>query len=241
MRESKKREKKMSDKKKNWFVSSILVIAFLFCSVAGVAAEEKKRVIVIDPAHGGKETGLKLNDEVAEKDITLAVALMIRKELASEKNITVVLTRDADKKVDLAERKKIIEKNSPDCVLSLHVNGGFGKEASGFEVYYPECGSGALEEEKKAQSFLTAPQKKCRNDSLKMAKIVQDHFNILFPRKGRGMRKADLPVTDGLFVPAVSVEMGFATNPDEKKKLLSAKTQADIARTLANSIKTFSR
>ncbi len=231
----------MSEKKKNLFVLSILAIAFLFCSVAEVAAEGKKRVILIDPAHGGKETGLKLNDDVAEKDITLAVALMIRKELASDKTVTVVLTRDADKKVDLAERRTIIEKTGPDCVLSLHVNGGFGKEAAGFEVYYPECGDSPAGKEKTAQSSLTAPQKKCRNDSLKMAKIVQDNFNIVFPRKGRGMRKADLPVTDGLFVPVVSVEMGFATNPDEKKKLLSAKTQADMARALANSIKTFSR
>lgn len=231
----------MSDRKKILFVLSILTLAFLFCGIAGAAADEKKRVIMIDPAHGGKETGLKLNDDVAEKDITLAVALMIRKKLASEKDLTVVLTRDADRQVTLEERKKKIEKIKPDCLLSLHVNGGFGKEAAGFEIYYPECGDGLLEETKTAKESSMVLQKKCRNDSLKMAKIVQDNFNILFPRKGRGIRKADLPVTDGLFVPAVSVEMGFATNPDEKKKLLSAKTQADIAQTLADSIKTFSR
>jgi len=139
----------MSEKKKNLFVLSILAIAFLFCSVAGVAAEGKKRVILIDPAHGGKETGLKLNDDVAEKDITLAVALMIRKELVSDKTVTVLLTRDADKKVDLAERRTIIEKTGPDCVLSLHVNGGFGKEAAGFEVYYPECATARPEKKRR--------------------------------------------------------------------------------------------
>jgi len=82
---------------------------------------------------------------------------------------------------------------------------------------------------------------KCRNESLRMAKIIQENMNVLFPRKGRGLRKADLAVTEDLTVPAVSVEMGFATNPEDKKKLLSVNTQTEIAKILAESIKSFYR
>jgi N-acetylmuramoyl-L-alanine amidase len=74
-----------------------------------------------------------------------------------------------------------------------------------------------------------------------MAKIVDDNFKILFPRKSRGLRKADLPVTDGLLIPALVVEMNFATNPEDKKKMLSLKTQTDISKALAKSVKTFFR
>jgi N-acetylmuramoyl-L-alanine amidase len=82
---------------------------------------------------------------------------------------------------------------------------------------------------------------KCQNDSLAMAKIVQENLNALFPRKGRGLRKADSPVTDSLLVPSVVVEMSFATNSEDKKKLLSANTQTDVAKALSKSVKTFFR
>jgi len=55
------------------------------------------------------------------------------------------------------------------------------------------------------------------------------------------MRRADLPIIEGLLVPAVAVEMGFATNPEDKKKLLSLNKQTEIAKALAKSIKSFYR
>jgi N-acetylmuramoyl-L-alanine amidase len=55
------------------------------------------------------------------------------------------------------------------------------------------------------------------------------------------LRRADLPIIEGLFVPAVVVEMSFATNPEDKKKLLSLNTQTEIAKTLAKSIVSFYR
>ena len=96
-------------------------------------------------------------------------------------------------------------------------------------------------EKKTAKDDKLQLKNKCQNDSLKMAKIVQENLNALFPRKGRGLRKADLPVADGLLVPALAVEMSFATNSEDKKKLLSLKTQTEISKTLAKSIKTFFR
>ena len=64
--------------------------------------------------------------------------MALQKELAKENNMEVILTRDSDKKVSLEDRKKNIAKIKPDFVLSLHMNGGFGKNASGFEIYCPE-------------------------------------------------------------------------------------------------------
>ncbi len=228
----------MLDKKKILLILGILVSLLIFTS-GDLSAAGKKKIILIDPAHGGKEQGIKLNKDVSEKDITLRVALSIKQLLAKENNLEVFLTRDSDKTVDLDDRKDSIKKIKPDLLLSLHVNGGFGKDASGFELYYPEFGEETVKEKKAAKDYTSELKNKCQNESLRMAKIIQGNMNALFPRKGRGLRKADLPVTDGLLVPAVSVEMGFATNPEDKKKLLSVNTQTEIAKALAKSIKSF--
>ena len=230
----------MFDKKKILLILCVL-ISFFICVTVVMSATGKKRVIVIDPAHGGKEQGIKLTNDVAEKDITLAVALSMKKELSGEKNLEVILTRDSDKTIDLEDREKSIEKIKPDFVISLHVNGGFGKNASGFELYYPEYSENKIKEKKTIKDETRQLKNKCQNDSLTMAKNIQKNLNILFPRKGRGLRRADLPVIDGLLIPALAVEMNFATNAEDKKKMLSLKTQTDISKALVKSVKTFFR
>ena len=230
----------MLDKKKILLIMGILMSLLIFMS-GDLSATGKKKIILIDPAHGGKDQGVNMSNDVNEKDITLAVALSIKQLLAGENNLEVFLTRDSDKTVDLEDRKDSIKKIKPDILLSLHVNGGFGKEASGFELYYPEFSEDAVKGKKAEKENITQLRNKCQGDSLKMAKIIQENMNALFPRKGRGLRNADMPITDGLLVPAVSVEMGFATNPEDKKKLLAVNTQTEIARALANSIKSFYR
>jgi N-acetylmuramoyl-L-alanine amidase len=230
----------MFDSKKILPLLGILALAFLICGVLELSAAPRKHIIVIDPAHGGQDTGIKLTDKVNEKDITLAVALALRKELAKENNLEIILTRDSDQMVSLEDRKKNITKIKPDFVLSLHTNAGFGKSASGFELYCPEFDKD-IKEKKKAKDDARQEKNKYLNDSVRIARIIQENLNTLFPRKGRGLRRADLPLTEDLFVPFVVVEMGFATNPEDKKKLLFPDTQTDIANALGKSIKSFYR
>jgi N-acetylmuramoyl-L-alanine amidase len=224
----------MLDIKKILPLLGILVLAFLICGVLELSAAPKKHIIVIDPAHGGQDKGIALTDKVDEKDITLAVALALRKELAKENNLEVVLTRDSDKEVSLEDRKKNIAKIKPDFVLSLHTN-------AGFELYCPEFNKDFKKEKKTAKGDVRQEKNKYLNDSVRLARSIQENLNTLFPRKGRGLRRADLPITEDLFVPAVVVEMSFATNPEDKKKLLSQNTQTEIANVLAKSIKSFYR
>jgi len=227
--------------KKNILLIIGIFVCFVFCAACELSAMEKKHIILIDPAHGGQDQGIKLTNDVYEKDITLAIAQFIKKELSKESNLEVVLTRDSDKTVTEEDRKKSIGKIKPDFFLSLHLNGGFGRNASGFELYYQGLSEDIIKGKKTAKDDKLQAKNKCQNDSVAMAKIIQENLNTLFPRKGRGLRKADLPVTDGLLVPALVVEMGFATNSEDKSKLLNLKTQAEISKSLAKSIKTFFR
>ncbi len=230
----------MLDRKKIFLVLSILT-CFLFCIALEPSAMGNKRVILIDPAHGGQDRGIKLNNDASEKDITLALALSMKKGLANDHNLEVILTRDSDRTVTIEEREKMIEKVRPDFVLSLHVNGGFGKNASGFEIYHPGLNEDIVKHKKTSKGDMSQVRNKYQNDSLRMAEIVQENLKVLFPRKGRGLRKADLSITDGFQIPALLIEIGFGTNSEDKNKLLSLKTQSEISASLVRSIKSFFR
>jgi N-acetylmuramoyl-L-alanine amidase len=219
---------------------SLFALIFVICLSFNLSAADNKHLIVIDPAHGGKDAGVKLTDNTSEKEITLAIALAIQKELASENNIEVILTRNSDANVAIEDRKYNALKIKPELFLSLHINAGFGKEAAGFELYYP--GFKDLEENKKAEKNIPKnKQNKYLNDSFRLSNFIQKNMDALFPRKGRGLREADLPIMEGMTIPALVVEIGFATNPEEKKKMLSEKTQKEIAKALAKSIILFYR
>ena len=220
--------------------ASLFALIFVFCLSFNVSAAEKKHLIVIDPAHGGQDEGVNLTDKTSEKQITLAIALAIQKELAAENNIEVVLTRNSDTNVTIEERKDTISKIKPELFLSLHINAGFGKEASGFELYYP----GYKETQAGIKTAKNNPKNqinKYLSDSVRLANFIQRNLDALFPRKGRGLREADVPIMEGMTIPALAVEIGFATNPAEKKKLLSETTQKEIAKALAKSIILFYR
>lgn len=214
---------------------SVLMMCFPLFSLQ---AQTAKHVIMIDPAHGGSDSGVLGVDKIAEKDLTLAIALELKKELARDGNLEVILTRDGDKTVSLEERKKNILKRNPTLVLSLHINAGFGKNSSGFELYYPGFkDAGSSEKGSKKAAGTSGAQ--YLNDTVKLAQLVQRNLDGLFPRKGRGLREAPVLLAEGMTVPVLIVELGFATNPEEKKKLESGKTQKEIARVLAKSLRSF--
>jgi N-acetylmuramoyl-L-alanine amidase len=77
------------------------------------------------------------------------------------------------------------------------------------------------------------------NDSVKLAQLIQKNMDKVFPRKSRGLRDSHVPALEGLLIPAVVVEIGFATNPEDRKKIVNASTQAAIAHALCQSIKDF--
>ncbi len=80
---------------------------------------------------------------------------------------------------------------------------------------------------------------KSLNDSIRLAQLIQKNMDGVFPRKSRGIRDASVPVLEGLSIPAVLVEIGFATNPEDRKKMTDGNTQNSVARALYQSIKDF--
>jgi len=215
----------------------LLLLTFLLLPLSVSAAPGNMRV-VIDPAHGGSDKGVQFSDEVYEKDVTLAIAHSIQRELAPMKNVRVQLTRDSDRALSIREREQIARNTAPDLFISLHVNAGFGKKASGFEIYFPGFKGNTQSAKEDSSVILTdMARNKNLNDSVQFSYILQKNLEQVFPRKGRGLREAAVPVLEGIAKPAIVIELGFVTNSEDRKLLMDKNIQLDIAKAISRSIK----
>lgn len=220
-----------------------LLLFLLLLPVAVVFAEPAGQVaytVLIDPAHGGTDPGVSIAGKNSEKDITLAVALSLKKYLeAGGRRIKVQMSRTSDKTLPIPDRIKMAKTVNPDLMVSLHVNAGFGQEAAGFEVSFPgfqgSNGSG-IENQTIVKDMART---KYLNDSVRLAQMIQKSLEAVFPRKGRGLREVPVPILSGLTIPSVVVEFAFATNKENRDKILGKDGQQEIARSLNRGIRDY--
>ena len=202
-----------------------------------------KHVVVIDPSHGGKDGGVKLSGNVSEKDVTLAIATLIKRYLEDSKSLVVKFTRMGDTDVALTDRVGAAIKANADLFISVHVNAGFEKDSAGYELYFPgfkgqEGAKGAPKAES-AAIVRDMVRTKHLNESVRFAQILQKRLDPVFPRMDRGLRDAPLLILQNLSIPSIDLEIGFSTNPGDRKKLQEESIQAAVAKAVAESIKEF--
>ena len=225
----------MITKSKKLIHAAVLFMLLIFPLSAAAAGH----VVVIDPGHGGSDMGVKLSKSVYEKDVTLAVARLVKKSLSGVNNIRIRLTRLDNRDVSMTNRKKIVKRSNADLFISLHVNAGFGQNAEGYEIY---CLGLTVPSAKKSSSeeiLKNMEQTRYLNNSVRFAQIVQKNVGRVFPRKGRGLRSAPVLALQSLTTPAVLLEVGFATSRKDRKKLKDEKIQKDVADALTKSIKEY--
>ena len=204
----------------------------------GLGAQQKRYTVLIDPAHGGNETGV-LADKLREKDLTMNIALLIRQEAQKGTNFDIQLIRSTDRTMTILERSKAVGELHPDCLLSIHVNAGFGKKAAGYELYFPGfrqtvAGGGdstVILKDMEKNSYL--------NDSVRLAQHIQASLEMVFPRKGRGLRDAPSPLLDALTIPGLIVEVGFATHTEDRRNLTDEEIQKAVARALVRGLREY--
>lgn len=215
-----------------------VLLAFLVFPLSSAIAKSR-HLVVVDPAHGGQDKGVELSKRFYEKDITLAIAKLLKKDLDSSKNVRVLLTRSADKNVSASDRVKIAKRADIDLFISLHVNSGFGRKSSGFEVYFSGFKSSSTAKNASKEILNDMVTTKYLNESVRIAQIIQKNMEKIFRRKDRGLRSGPILILEGLTIPAVVLEIGFATNTKDRRKLLNKTTQESIAKVLARSIRDF--
>ncbi len=169
--------------------------------------------IVLDAGHGGKDGGTSSGD-VVEKDITLEVVLRM-KELLEEKGIQIVLTRDSDESISLADRAAVANQSYADLFVSIHCNYFEDDSAiKGLECYYYK---GSEEGRRIAESILEKLQQK---DNITVRNAKEETFYVLKQTK----------------IPAVLVELGYLSNAKECGLLASEVYQETLAEELAEAL-----
>jgi len=232
-----------------------------------VQAQEviKFKTVVIDPGHGGRDPGA-VGKNSKEKDIVLNVALKLGEYINKYlPEVTVVYTRKTDVFVPLNKRAEIANKNEADLFVSVHANYigvssisgaetfvlGLHRTEENLEVAKKENAVITLEEDyttkyegfdpNSTESYIIFElmQNVYLDQSIHMASLVQDQFQHRVGRRNRGVKQAGFLVLRKTAMPGILVELGFISNRNEEKYLISEKGQAYLASALFRSVRDY--
>ncbi|WP_138497903.1 N-acetylmuramoyl-L-alanine amidase [Nostoc sp. PA-18-2419] len=171
--------------------------------------------ILLDPGHGGKESGASGPTGYLEKDVNLVVSKLLRDELV-KRGATVVMTREDDKEVSLAQRQAIISQEEPAIAISIHHNS------------LPDDGD--AEKTKGFAAFWYQPQ------AHSLAVFLQNYVVKNLGRPDYGVFWDNLALTRPAAAPSVLLELGFMSNPDEFEQVVNPEEQKKMANAIAQGI-----
>ncbi|MBN3869827.1 N-acetylmuramoyl-L-alanine amidase [Nostoc sp. JL33] len=171
--------------------------------------------IVLDPGHGGKETGASGPTGYLEKDVNLVVSKLLRDDLV-KRGATVVMTREDDRELSLVERQAIISKEEPCIAISIHHNS------------LPDDGD--AEKIKGFAAFWYQPQ------AHNLAIFLQKYVVKKLGRPSYGVFWDNLALTRPTAAPSVLLELGFMSNPDEFEQVVNPEEQKKMANAIAQGI-----
>lgn len=221
----------------------------------------KRRLIVIDAGHGGKDPGATGTRGTREKDVNLAAALELANVLKERGDFDVVMTREEDVFIPLSERSETANSKDADLFVSLHCNAASNKRENGFEVYsVSETASdpaaealaaaensvleleGKNAQDETAKMILLAMTKtEMINESAKFAVLAAKAIGKRVDVDDRGAKQAGFYVLRGTHAPAILVEMAFVSHAKDEAKLASRRFRRAMAEGVAGGIADYAR
>ncbi len=245
-------------------LKQIILLFFLMLIFSNTSISQTNSnpfVVVLDAGHGGKDPGRPTNFGYKEKDIALDIVLKIGSNLEKNGDIKVIYTRKTDVFIELRQRAKIANKADADLFVSIHCNAhnsqaygtetyvlGLHKNDSNFRVAKIENEVIFLEDnfESNYDGFdpdspesligLTFMQEDYLDQSILLARYVQDNFTFRLKRKNRGVKQAGFWVLHNTYMPSILIETGFITNKTEGDYLNSQKGKIDVSRSISDAI-----
>lgn len=221
----------------------------------------KVRRIVLDAGHGGHDTGAVGPSGVREKDVTLAIAKMVRQKLLTAlPDIEVVMTRDEDNFVELSERTKLANDSGADLFISIHANANPSRKVRGVETYYlnithdrysirlaaRENAAHSDESSISDLQYILADlaMKSNVDDSIRLGRQVQSSVvgslrTQYSDVQDLGLKHALFAVLIGARMPAILIETSFVSNRVEEKRLRSSKYQEALAQGIVQGVRKF--
>lgn len=226
---------------------------------------DDKFTIVLDAGHGGHDPG-NLGNGYYEKNIALNIVLNAGALLEKNPDINVIYTRKDDTFVDLYVRGEIANKADADLFVSVHCDShtsqahgagtfvlGLHANKQNFEIAKKENSVIYLEDDYKSRYAdydinspesvigLTIMQEEFLDQSIALAKAIQDNFSQKLNRVDRKVKQAGFIVLHQTFMPSVLVETGFLTNKEEGAYLNSKKGQAQMGTAIAEAVLTYKK
>lgn len=230
--------------------------------------EEKYRKInriVIDPGHGGKDPGAIGPSGLYEKDVNLQVSKLLKKFLEDRLGVEVIMTREDDSFVPLAERARIANESSADLFISIHCNAAprWKKNSGGVETYFLSVAktdeARAVEARENASIrfeldenggynlddvsliLWDLAQNEFLEESERLAENVQEGLAKSIPIENRGISQAGFFVLNGVYMPSILVECAFISNKKEERLLKNRSFQRKLAEGIFRGVVAFKR
>lgn len=217
--------------------------------------------VVIDAGHGGKDPGTIGHKGIREKNVTLQVALQLGRYINEYMpDINVVYTREDDRFLELEERGRIANRERGDLFVSIHVNSFRNPNVKGSEVYFLGLArtESALDVMKRENSVVRLENGDGMDElteedllvyelanagniriSERIAEKVEHQFRERARRSSRGVKQAQFVVLYHASMPALMVELGFITNPNEAQFLSSEYGQSIVASAIFRAIRDY--
>ena len=211
--------------------------------------------IVIDPGHGGHDTGTIGPNGLEEKDLVLEVGRRLGKLLETRLGAEVVYTRKDDTFIPLETRTAIANQQRADLFISIHANSSHDSEARGVETYYlnftssPDALEVAARENAVSEKSIYELQDLVKKIALKekieesreFAGDVQESLHSGLAAKSpairnRGVKKAPFIVLIGANMPSILAEISFVSNPADEHRLETSEYRQRIAESLYRGI-----
>jgi N-acetylmuramoyl-L-alanine amidase len=214
---------------------------------------ERKKIIVVDAGHGGKDSGAVGANGTKEKDLNLDIAYELKSIFDKDDDFEVILTRKDDTFIPLAERTNVANENNADLFISIHCNGNLDRNVSGFEIYYlsekatdSEAAATAVLENSVLELEGNPSKKRVRlqeilwsmemttfmNDSSELSAFISSQAGGRLKIPNRGTKQASLYVLRGTQMPSVLVESAFLSNYSEEAKLCTKNFRMSVANSI---------
>jgi N-acetylmuramoyl-L-alanine amidase len=217
---------------------------------SALSAPRPIRCIVLDPGHGGQDTGTIGPGGLAEKNVTLDIARRLRAALQAElPGVEIVLTRDGDRFISLDERTAVANARNADLFVSIHANASQSSNASGIETYVqdPEALKEPQNKKRGDQVYASVSFASQISASRSLAGFVQGSLvrgvSARNPNsaKDRGIKHASFAVLRGAHMPAILAEVSFVSNPEDENLLRTPGFRQRIANSLVAGIRGYVR
>ncbi len=183
-------------------------------------ASSRFHAILIDPGHGGSDSGSVGPGGYTEKELALSVAQRLRQILKKETALSIHLSRKEDITTTGPSRISTAKTLQADLVVSLHAGASYAAEAQGFEVFYPRnTNSSATEKE-----------------SRRLAQSVEAALSKQIATESRGFHRVPLRLFRNLDTPGILVELGMLNHPGEESLLKTEGYQNKLAKGIAEGI-----